>query len=297
MGRRKPPSRKRVVQIGGRRFISLGLPHHFGEDLYHRALTIRWPTFFALAATAFVALNLVFAAIYMLGDHPIANQFPAGFTGAFFFSVETLSTVGYGDMHPQTLYAHLVATAEIFTGMGMIAVMTGLIFARFSRPRAKIIFADHPLVLVFEGKLTLMIRAANARQNEISSAAAELHLLKRHISPEGHQIRRIIDLPLLRARHPNFMLSWSVMHVIDEHSPLHGETPASLAAADASLMLSIEGIDQTTSQSMHGSRQWRYDEIRWNHRYVDLVQDGDHGDYVLDYSRFQDVVAQDDEQA
>jgi inward rectifier potassium channel len=282
--------RPRMVSIGGRRFVTEGLTRRFWDDIYHFALTIRWPTFFGLAATIFVLLNVLFAAFYQLGDHAIANQFPGNFGGAFFFSVETLATVGYGDMHPQTVYGHLVATVEIFTGMLSIALVTGLVFARFSRPRAKMIFTDYPIVRRIHGQSTLMVRAANARQNVIAEASAKLHLLLREVSPEGFRLMRIHDLKLVRNSHPVFSLSWSLMHVIDENSVLHGMTAETLADARATLMLTIEGIDETTSQSMLARRQWSHRDWRWNHRYIDLIHDDELGISHIDYGVFHHVL-------
>lgn len=295
---RKPSTifhqRPRTIHIGGRPFVSKGLTRRFWDDIYHFALTINWPTFFGLAATIFVLLNALFGTLYQLGDHAIANQFPDNFGGAFFFSVETLATVGYGDMHPQTVYGHLVATAEIFIGMLNIALVTGLVFARFSRPRAKMIFADHPVIRRIHGKPTLMIRAANARQNVIAEASAKLHLLIREASPEGFRLRRIHDLKLLRDRHPIFVLSWSLMHVIDADSPLYNMDEQSLASSEATLLLSIAGIDETTSQSILARRQWSHTEWRWNHRYIDLVHDDESGVSHIDYGVFHDVLPVDE---
>jgi inward rectifier potassium channel len=284
----------RTVDIAGRPFVSQGLSRRIWDDIYHRALTVRWPVFFGLAATIFLLLNTLFAGIYQLGTQPIANQYPHGFVGAFFFSVETLATVGYGDMHPQTVYAHIVATVEIFTGMVCIAVVTGLIFSRFSRPRAKIIFTDHPIVRIIDGKPTLMIRAANTRLNLIAEASAQLHLLRLETSPEGFKLRRIHDLKLVRDRHPIFMLSWSLMHVIDETSPLHGETLETLENTQSAFLLSIEGIDETTSQSMLARRQWSHQDLRWNHRYLDLVSDDGKGLNIIDYGIFHAVLPLDE---
>lgn len=286
--------RPRVVTIAGRDFISQGLSQHLWDDIYHRALTVHWPTFFGLVATTFLILNALFAGLYQLGTAPIANQFPHGFAGAFFFSVETLATVGYGDMHPQTLYGHVVATIEIFTGMVSIALVTGLIFSRFSRPRAKIMFSDHPVVRMINGQQTLMVRAVNARQNVIAEAAAQLHILRRETSPEGFRLRRIYDLKLVRDRHPIFILSWSLMHVIDESSPLFGETIESLETSQTAFLLSIEGVDETTSQSMLARQQWSHRDLRWNHRYVDLVQDDGSGNNTIDYSVFHQVLPVDE---
>ena len=136
----------RELRLDDRVVIEHGMPTPLWQDLYHRALVVRWPMFFVSLAMLFLLLNTAFATLYMLGDGSIANQFPKGFGGAFFFSVETLATVGYGDMHPQTIYAHWIATLEIFVGMSGIALATGLIFARFSRPHAKIVFARYAVV-------------------------------------------------------------------------------------------------------------------------------------------------------
>ncbi|GAB2586453.1 potassium channel protein [Dyella jejuensis] len=287
--------RPRVVRFGGRPFVSEGLKEHFWDDFYHRALTMTWPAFFGLATSVFLILNAVFAMIYQVDPGGIANQYPKGLAGAFFFSVETLATVGYGDMHPQSIYTHLVATVEIIVGMGNIAVTTGLIFARFSRPRAKIVFGKHPIVRTIDGKPTLMMRAANMRLNLIAQASAQLHLLRMHATPEGFQLRRIEDMKLVRDRHPVFVLSWNLMHVIDESSPLYGVSPESLAASEAAVLLTIEGVDETTSQSMLARQQWDIKEVRWNHRYIDLVRRDPNGINVIDYTIFDEVLPLDDE--
>lgn len=290
-------NKPRTINIGGRTFVSQGLSRRIWDDIYHRALVVSWPVFFGLAAAAFLLLNTIFAGCYQLGTQPIANQYPHGFAGAFFFSVETLATVGYGDMHPQTVYAHVVATVEIFTGMASIAVVTGLIFSRFSRPRAKIIFADHPIVRMIDAKQTLMIRAANTRQNIIAEATAQLHLLRLETSPEGFRLRKIHDLKLIRDRHPIFMLSWNLMHVIDKSSPLYGETPETLESTQSTFLLSLEGIDETTSQSMLARRQWDHKELRWNHRYLDFIHLDDTGVNVIDYTVFHDVLPLDEDES
>jgi inward rectifier potassium channel len=287
--------RPRIVTIGGRPFVSEGVHVRVWDDFYHRALTMSWPTFFGLATTVFLMLNAVFAMIYEIDPHGIANQFPKGLAGAFFFSVETLATVGYGDMHPQSIYTHIVATAEIIIGMGNIAVITGLIFARFSRPQSRIKFGKHPVVRTIEGKQVLMMRAANMRLNLIAQASAKLHLLRLHASPEGFQIRRIEDLKLVRNEHPVFVLSWNVMHIIDEESPLFTSSLEELEQKEVALLLTIEGIDETTSQSMMARHQWSIKEVRWNYRYVDLVRRDEDGINVIDYTIFDDVLPLEDD--
>ncbi|MFP3563918.1 ion channel [Paraburkholderia sp. SIMBA_030] len=279
----------REMRLDDRVVVAHGMPTPLWQDLYHRALVVNWPTFFVSLAVLFLLLNTVFAALYMLGAASIANQFPAGFGGAFFFSVETLATVGYGDMHPQTVYSHWIATLEIFVGMSGIALATGLIFARFSRPHAKIMFARYAIVRPLEGRMTLMVRAANARQNVIAEARAKLRIMRQETTVEGYTLRKLYDLTLVRDQHPVFKLGWSLMHVIDESSPLFGETAETLKGRDTSLLLTLEGVDESTSQTMQARHLWTCDQIYWHYRFVDIMREED-GVSHIDYSYFNEIV-------
>jgi inward rectifier potassium channel len=292
-------SKSRVVRVGAREIETRGLATGFWTDLYHRSLTVYWPVFFASAAAIFIMLNAVFAFLFWLGDEPIANVAPnlPLPLSLFYFSIETLATVGYGDMHPQTNYGHLVATVEIFTGMSFLAVMTGLIFARFSRPRARFLFADHPVVTVQQGRPTLMIRIANARNNTISQATARLWVIRLETMKEGHQLRRYYELKLDRREHPMFSLSWTLFHCIDEASDLYGMSPADLAATEASLVLNVSGVDDNSAQPLYSRKIYSHREIRWNHRYRDITSHSAEGRLVLDYSLFHGVVPEADEGA
>jgi inward rectifier potassium channel len=275
--------------LGGREIVSRGLARGFGTDLYYRAMTVSWPGFFGSAAVIFLMLNGVFATIFFLGKDPIANATPGRFLDLLYFSIETLATVGYGDMHPQTDYGHLVATVEIFSGMSFLAVMTGLVFARFSRPRAAFVFARHPVVAMHEGKQTLMIRIANARHNLISGAMARLWLIRGELSAEGQYFRRYYELYLQRSENPVFALSWTVFHPIDESSPLFGQTADELAESDALIVLTIEGLEDNSAQQLNARQNYAYDQIRWQHRYVDIASNMEDGRMLLDYGKFHDV--------
>lgn len=298
----KNPKQIEIKRKGGRHFIGIsgreietrGLADGFWTDLYHRSMTVYWPTFFGTAAAIFVFLNTVFAFLYWLGNEPIANVAGNEALGYFYFSVETLATVGYGDMHPQTHYGHFIATVEIFTGMSFLAVMTGLIFARFSRPRARFIFAKNPVVTIHDGQPTLMIRIANERNNTISQAMARLWLIRMETTAEGSQFRRYYELPLDRSEHPMFMLSWSIFHVIDEASPLYGMAPADLAAADAALTLNVSGVDDNSAQYLYARKLYNHQDIRWKHRYRDITSFTKQGMLVIDYSVFHEIMPEDD---
>jgi inward rectifier potassium channel len=279
------------VTVGDRLVLTEGLPRRFWQDLYHLSLTISWPAMFAALATIFTALNLVFGSLYALAPGSVANLNPPGFLGAFFFSIETSATVGFGDMHPQSLYGHVVASIEIFTSITSIALITGVMFARFSAPRARVLFARYAVVHPLDGRPTLMLRAANARQNVIVEASAHLRLIRNEASSEGFRRRRILDLALVREQTPMFVLSWTLMHVIDETSPLAGETHDSLSAAQGLLVLTLGGIDETTGQDVTARTVYPAEAVRWNHTFRDILGTDEEGRDLVDYSQFHEVVA------
>jgi inward rectifier potassium channel len=281
-----------IVRMGTREIETRGLASGFWTDLYHRSMTVYWPVFFGSAAAIFILLNAIFALIFYLGADPIANTSPnlPKLLSYFYFSIETLATVGYGDMHPQTDYGHLVATVEIFTGMSFLAVMTGLIFARFSRPRARFIFSDHPVVGMHQGQPTLMLRVANARNNTISQATARLWLFRLENTAEGRQLRRYYELKLERSEHPMFALTWSIFHQIDPLSPLFGLDAKELAAIDGTLALNLSGFDDSSAQRLSDRRVYSHRDIRWNHRYRDITSTSADGRLLIDYANFHESV-------
>jgi inward rectifier potassium channel len=286
--------RSHIIRIGTREMESRGLAGGFWTDLYHRSMTVYWPVFFGTAALIFICLNMVFACLYWLGDKPVANVADELPLSLFYFSIETLATVGYGDMHPQSNYGHLIATIEIFTGMCFLAVMTGLIFARFSRPRARFVFAEHPVVSVHQGKPTLMLRVANARNNTISQATARLWLFRLEFTAEGYQLRRYHELKLERQEHPMFALSWTLFHTIDETSPLHGMTDDQLVITDTALALNVSGVDDSSAQHLYARKLYSHSDILWKHRYRDITSISPQGRLMIDYGKFHDVIPETD---
>jgi inward rectifier potassium channel len=280
----------RRVTRGRYQFLIQGLPSNALRDLYHHFMTIGWPRLFATLAAFFVCFDLLFGLLYHLVPGCIANLNPPGFAGAFFFSVETFATVGYGDMHPQTLYGHLVAMAEIFAGVMSLALITGIMFARFSRPRARFLFTRNAVVRPIDGQTTFVVRAANERHNVVQDASAQLHFMYDDTSVEGMSIRRIVDLPLVRSQHPVFSLGWTIMHVIDEASPLRSQTAQSLREKDASIVLSVKGTDDTTGQLLSARTEYTSADIHWNAAFPDLLEEAEDGTLHVDYSRFDRVV-------
>lgn len=283
-------SKTRVVRFGGREIITEGLHLNFWADISHRCMTASWPAFIGGAALVFVAFNAVFALFYWIGNQPVSNVPGGAYIDYLYFSIETLSTAGYGDMHPQTHYGHFVATVELFTGIFSMSLMTGLIFARFSRPSARLLFADHPVISSHEGAPTLMVRFANERHNIISNATAKLWLLKNVVSSEGQSLRRFYELPLVRNEHPALALSWTLYHVLDEASPLYGLNADDLEASNVSLVVVVSGYDVVAAQTVHARKSYDYPDIRFGHRYADILDTSEDGRLRIDYGKFHETL-------
>ncbi len=277
-------ARSHARRLGGRRIIAEGLEGNFWTDLYHNAMTASWPVFIAALAAVFVLLNVVFAVIYDLGDKPIANT-RGGLPDLFFFSVETTSTTGYGDMHPQTDYGHVVATVENFAGMLCLAAMTGLVFARISRPRARIIFARNPVVCEHDGVPTLMFRMANARSNFMSEATAKLWWIGPQISREGRRLVSFQPMRLVKSENPTLALSWVLFHPIDADSPLFGLSADAVTSSDINFVVSVMGFDETSSQTEHARGVFAAEDVRFGEEYEDIIWVDDQGLRHIDYSK------------
>lgn len=285
---RRHEARRRTVRVGDRDAVTQGLEKRLFEDFSHRSMTTSWPRFVLGAAVVFMLLNAVFAFAYWLGDDPVANVPRGSYLYDLYFSIETIATVGYGDLHPQTHYGHIVASLEMFTGLFYAGVLTGLIFARFARPQARVLFADKMVVAKYEGHRTLMIRMANERQNTISNASAKLWII-RAADDEGRPFRAIFELPLLRRESPVFMLSWTIFHRIDEKSPLFKLTSADLARLSASFVVIIEGFDESSAQMIRARRGYGHADLRFDERYVDILDSSEDGELTIDYRKFHDT--------
>jgi inward rectifier potassium channel len=289
-GQREWTSKARVVQLGGREVIAEGLRLNFWADISHRCMTASWPAFIGGAALIFLGFNAVFASFYWIGNQPISNVPGGAYIDYLYFSIETLSTAGYGDMHPQTHYGHFIATAELFTGIFSMSLMTGLIFARFSRPNARLLFAEHPVISNHDGKPTLMVRFANERHNIIGNAAARLWLLRNEVSSEGKSSRRFYELPLVRSEHPALALSWTLYHVLDAQSPLHGLSAGDLEASSVSLVVVVSGYDVVAAQTVHARKAYDHSDIRFGQRYADILDASQGGRIRIDYGRFHETL-------
>jgi inward rectifier potassium channel len=290
MVKRQSARTPKPIRLGGREVIAEGLRLSFWDDIGHRCMTASWPAFIGGAALVFVAFNAVFASFYWIGDQPIANVPDGAYIDYLYFSIETLSTAGYGDMHPQTHYGHFIATVELFTGIFSMSLMTGLIFARFSRPHARLLFADHPVISSHEGKPTLMVRFANERHNIIGNATARLWLLRNEVSLEGRPYRRFYELPLVRNEHPALALSWTLYHVLNRESPLYGLNADDFEASSVSLIVVVSGYDVVAAQTIHARKPYDHRDIRFGQRYADILDTTEEGRIRIDYGRFQETL-------
>ena len=305
MGRGKEPDRLAPMAPDGtrphRRIVArgradqlkiIGLPGTPFRDVYFRALRLSWPRFLGLGIGLFLAANTVFGLLYMIQPRGISEMRPGSFLDAFFFSVQTLATIGYGRWAPVSTYANSVVTAETLTGAGILAVFAGLAFARFARPTAKVRFSRNMVVTRFDGARMLMVRLANERGNQILEANVTLSLVRDEQTVEGQYIRRLHDLKLVRSRSPVFRLSFLVMHNLDDHSPLHDCTAETMAQDDVELVVGVSGLDDTTLQNVHARTSYEAKDILFGCRFVDLFGYTADGARAMDYRRFHETEAE-----
>ncbi|MEG3973258.1 ion channel [Microcoleus sp. herbarium8] len=269
--------------------VKLGIPRLHFADLYHKLLTLSWPQFFMLISLSYLVMNGLFALAYLAGGDCIANARPGSLKDAFYFSVQTMATIGYGAMFPRNDYANTIVAIEAFFGLWAVAMVTGLAFSKFSRPSARVIFSRVAVIAPFNGVPTLMYRAGNQRFNQILEAQQEATLIRDEVTSEGEYMRRFYDLQLMRSQSPIFSLTWTVMHAIDESSPLYKLTAKDLIEQQAEIVIALTGIDETVSQTINARHSFVASEIMWNMRFVDILLKTPDGGRVVDYTRFHDV--------
>jgi inward rectifier potassium channel len=270
-------------------FLKINVAKFDLRDTYHLILTLTWTRFAAFVLAVYVLINLVFAVLYLLGGKCIAELPPGSFSEAFFFSVETLATVGYGHMYPDTFYGHCVTTAEIVIGMFGMAVITGVIFVRFSRPTARILFSKSVVISPFDGVPTLMLRVANLRHIMMAEAEFRVMLFRDEPTLEEDNVRRFYPLKLQFDRIIAFPVVLTLRHVIDESSPLYGMTPEDLKKSDTRLMASVVCIDTVIPAPVQSATDYSYDDILWNRRFVEIYTETPDGRFTVDYGRIADT--------
>jgi inward rectifier potassium channel len=280
------PTRKRPRQ---RMAIIKGQDRGRWTDIYHPILTVPWSVFFLGVASVFITINTIFALAYMADPQGITNARPGNFWDAFLFSVETIGSLNYNAMLPKSAYANIIVVAEAFFGILNLAILTGVIFARISRPFGRILFSNVAVVAPYDGVPTLMLRAANQRGNAVLEAEVTITLAFQATSVEGVTMRRFEDLRVVRQHTSLFALSWTIMHRIDEKSPLHGATTEGLKDAQAEILVLLSGTDDTLADRIYARHTYAPNDILWNRYFVDVLGVLPNGRRVVDLAKFHDT--------
>lgn len=259
------------------------------RDLYHSLVEVPWPVLFAVIVVAYLVVNGVFALAYLAAGDAIENARPGSFADAFFFSVQTFTTVGYGGMQPKGTLGNVLVTIEALFGWMGFAVTTGLVFAKFAQPTARVLFSRVAVVSQRDGQPSLMFRVANKRANRIIEARLRVVLALDRSTEEGESVRSLHDLALVRSESPLFGLTWTVVHPIDESSPLREETAESLERKEAEIIVVLTGLDETLSLTIHTRHAYGVRDIVWNAHFVDVLTEQPDGRREVDMRRFHDV--------
>ncbi|PYJ77995.1 MAG: ATP-sensitive inward rectifier potassium channel 10 [Verrucomicrobia bacterium] len=288
MKRRRPSHVS--IRAGQVEFVKVNTDAWRWRDVYRWLLGLNWPRFAVFVAVVYIGLNLLFAALYSLQQDSIAGSTGGHwFFDCFFFSIQTLATVGYGHMYPQTLYAHIISTIEIMTGVFLLAVMTGLIFVRFSRPIARVVFSRSIVIAPLNGRPTLMVRVGN--ENQHSMVEAEFRIMFSRDEPllEGGDFRYFYVLKLHFDRLTVFPAALTLRHTIDEKSPLFGATPESLEARRVLFLVSVIGIDPVIAAPVQMQKDYTWHDVRFGERFVEIYTELEPGRLSVDYGRLHDT--------
>jgi len=274
---RPPGADYTIIVVGDQRSIL--------RDFYHSLLRRPWPVMIATISGVFLAANLIFAAAFLVtgGIAPAAHH---SFMDAFFFSVQTMGTIGYGAMYPESPAANTLVVVESTVSLLLTALSTGLVFAKFSRSTAAIAFSQNAVIAPMNGVPALTFRIGNLRGNQIVDAQISAVLIRTETTAEGSSFYRTLDLALVRGRALSLSRSWTVMHELTEASPLRGQTPESLAAGGVELQIMVIGMDDITMQPVHASHRYLASQILWGARYVDVLSETPEGDLLLDLTKF-----------
>ena len=284
-----PRSAPRIEQQG-LSAIKVGATRFALDDPYYLVLAMSWRAFMASVLGLYLGVNLIFATLYWMAPGSVANARPGGFGDAFFFSVETLATVGYGEMSPANAYGHTVAAVEIFIALFLTALVTGAFFARFARPKPRLIFSRSAVIAPYEGGTALMVRVASRRVHAISEVRGRISYLRTYHLADGGTFRRFFDLKLVRSENPVLSLSWTLIHPIDGESPLFTMDEESLLAEAPSLLVSITGFDEAISSTINDRHNYVPEDIRVGHVFVHILEDQDDGAIQIDLTRIHDTV-------
>jgi len=284
------PAGQVPLHDGSLPIVRVGTANGYLSDLYHLLLVSSWSRLLLLLGLVFVGSNCLFALAYLLAGDSIQGGRPGSFADAFFFSVQTMATIGYGHMVPRTLWANILVAVESLVSLLGLAVVTGLTFAKFSRPTARVLFSRVSVIAPWDGVPSLIFRMANQRGNHIAEARVHVILARNETTAEGDVFRRLRDLQLVRDETALFALTWTAIHPISDISPLNHATRESLAESEAEIIVSLTGLDESFSETVHARHSYRAEDIVWGARFVDILLRLPDGRRQVDYTRFHDVI-------
>src|SRR3954469_19946576 len=286
---RNRPQRPIATRAGRTEFLKINAAVGGWRDSYHWVLSLSWPRFALFLSGSYIVINLLFGALYMVRPNCINDLEPGSFPLAFFFSVETLATVGYGHNYPVSLYGHIIVTIEIFLGMIWFAVITGLIFVRFARPTARILFSNCLVIGLHDGRLSLMFRVANLRHTSMAEAEFRMLHSRDERVAEGEDIRRFYELQVYPKRMISFPAALTIRHTIDETSPLYGTTPERLLKEDAFFIASTVALELVMAASVQSQQDYAVEDIHFGERFVDVYAELADGRLTVDYGRLHET--------
>ncbi|MEI9940581.1 MAG: ion channel [Pseudomonadota bacterium] len=289
----KPPALLRnpsPLGVGVTRFEIRNLDQRWYTDIYHYMLAISWRRLLGVFFLVYIGTNALFGFLFWLGGNDISNARVGFYADAFWFSVQTYATIGYGTMAPTTTYAHVLVTFEAFAGMMALALGTGIVFAKFSRPTARIAFSNNIVVHVRDGQPVLEFRLANQRRGSLSDATMKFSVLRDEMTAEGQPMRRGYPLELERANMPVLSLAWNLIHVLDDHSPLRGLCPGEPMEAVMGFIAILTAHDDTMGDTVYARQFWTRDDVRHNVRFVDMIDAKSvPGVISIDHARLNDL--------
>jgi len=270
-------------------YRATGLSMRWVSDLYHLFMRVSWSTLIGLLWVGYIAINVLFAIAYMAGGNAISGADPGSFWDAMWFSVQTLSTIGYGSMSPTAWHSNALATVESFIGLVIVAMGTGLMFAKFSRPTARVAFSEKMIVHARDGVPCLMFRMANERSSQIVEAQLRVSVIQDEVTAEGHRLRRFYPLRLDRSSSPIFALTWTAIHPLDEGSPLHRLSTDNVLYNVAAIVVTFTGIDDTFAQTVHARHAYLAKDIVFDARFEDMIVRGEDGSMTIHHGKLHRI--------
>ncbi|MEO7731283.1 MAG: ion channel [Kofleriaceae bacterium] len=288
MAVRDLPAGARRVNQQGATFYVIGDPGARLRDAYHLFLRMPWWASLGLIAAGFMAVNLGFAVVfYVLGG---VKGSDGSYFDALSFSVQTLATIGYGAMYPESVGAEVTMMVESIVSLVLTALATGLVFTKFARPTTRVAFSSRAVITQHDGKRTLMFRAGNRRSNVIVEATIHVVAVLTTITAEGKTFYKAVDLPLVRDRQVGMTRGWTLMHIVDAASPLFEADAAKLKQLELELYIALTGIDDVTMQTINAVHKYVDDDIHVDHHFADTLIPLDNGAFVVDMTKFDVVV-------